>query len=92
MNIMLGGKNCGDIQAEGGPYDDLNNIVDHREGTKAFLRAHPVAKIVVVINMHCIDNGAFVYAGNNPNTYKACSLLEVSLPKRLAIHATYHLR
>ena len=85
MNITLGGDNCGDIQVEGGPYDSLESILDYREGAKAFLKDHPVAKIVVVIDTHCLENGAFVYAGNSngndPKMYEGCSLLEVCLPK-----------
>lgn len=42
-----------------------------------FLRTHKTAKIITVINTHCLDNGYFVWTGNSSDDYCACSLLEV---------------
>ena len=56
-----------------------------KKGTAAataeeFLKAHRTAKIVVVIDTHCLDNRYFVYTGDSADEYKACSLKEVSIP------------
>jgi hypothetical protein len=44
-----------------------------------FLTKHRTAKIVVVIDTHCMDNGYFVYTGESPEQYQACSLKEVGI-------------
>lgn len=44
-----------------------------------FLKKHPTAKIVVVIDTHCFDSGWFIWTGDSPETYQSCSLLEVSM-------------
>jgi hypothetical protein len=44
-----------------------------------FLKKHPITKIVVVVDTHYLDNGYFVYTGDSPDTYKACSLKEASI-------------
>ncbi|KAF9642917.1 hypothetical protein BDM02DRAFT_3132771 [Thelephora ganbajun] len=36
-----------------------------------------MAKIVTIIHTHCLDNGFFVWTGDSPETYHACSLLEI---------------
>lgn len=46
---------------------------------KAFLKKRQAAKIVVVVDTHCLDNGAFVYEGSTPQTYSGCRLEEVRL-------------
>jgi hypothetical protein len=44
-----------------------------------FLDRHPTAKIVVVIDTHCLEEtGGFIFKGNTPETYAACSMAEVS--------------
>lgn len=47
-----------------------------QEVTK-FLGKHTTAKIIVVIDTHSLENGRFVYTGDTPGTYEACSLFEV---------------
>jgi len=47
--------------------------------TEAFLVKHSTAKIVFIVDTHCLENGYFVYKGASPKTYEACSLLEVSM-------------
>ena len=50
-----------------------------------FLVAHSAAKIVIIIDTHCSENGYFVWTGTGDNDWKACSLLEVSM----LYHTTY---
>src|ERR1700753_3911595 len=55
-----------------------------------FLKTYSTAKIVVVIETHCIENGRFVWRGHSPTTYEACSLFEVgpcAIPP--VLHLTY---
>lgn len=44
---------------------------------KKFLKKYELAKIVVVIDTHCLDNGCFVYGGDTSEDYMACSLEQV---------------
>lgn len=44
-----------------------------------FLVAHESAKIVVIVDTHCIESGFFVWTGEGAADWKACSLLEVSM-------------
>lgn len=43
-----------------------------------FLQKYNTAKIIFVLDTHCGDNGRFVYTGTTPETYAACSLIEVT--------------
>jgi hypothetical protein len=43
----------------------------------AFLEHYKSAKIIVIIDTHCLDGGFFVYKGTSPATYEGCSLEEV---------------
>ena len=56
-------------------HESLENPV---AGAKAFLDGHPLAKIVVVIDTHSESNGSFIWGGNSPETYKTCSMNDVS--------------
>jgi hypothetical protein len=43
-----------------------------------FLTDCPVARIVVIIDTHCVEgNGAFIWGSDREGGYKACSLQEV---------------
>ena len=53
----------------------MDPVVEARD----FLVKHPLAKILIVIDMHCLENGAFVWKDNTPMSYQGCLLLEVSL-------------
>lgn len=45
-----------------------------------FLENHPTAKIVVVIDTHCLENGHYIYRGNNVDKdFEACQITEVSV-------------
>ena len=63
----------------------INPNDQHYESTtdlsiaERFLKTHGTAKIIFIVDTHCLDNGYFVYTGANPETYKACSLIEVSV-------------
>jgi len=44
-----------------------------------FLELHPTAKIVFIIDTHCLDEtGSFIFIGNSPESYRACTMAEVS--------------
>ena len=43
-----------------------------------FLGMYDTTKIVFILDTHCAENGRFIYTGDNPESYKACSLLEVT--------------
>ena len=44
-----------------------------------FLKKYPTAKIVIVVDTHCLEeSGAFIWKGTTPDSYRACSLKEVS--------------
>lgn len=40
---------------------------------------HTSAKIVVIVDTHCLENGQFVYKGNlkEPKSYEACYMRDV---------------
>lgn len=51
-----------------------------------FLNKHEWAKILIIVNTHSLENGCFVYKGDRPQDFEACSLLEVrSLPHRAVL-------
>jgi hypothetical protein len=44
----------------------------------AFLARHPTAKIIIVIDTHCLsETGAFIWTGVNADTYRTCRMDEV---------------
>lgn len=44
------------------------------------LQQNPTAKIVIVIDTHCLDEtGGFIWSGTEPSTFEACSLKEVRI-------------
>jgi hypothetical protein len=44
-----------------------------------FLTTWQSAKIVVVIETHCLETGVLVWRGDEPANYETCSLNEVSI-------------
>jgi hypothetical protein len=52
----------------------------------SFLEQFTTAKIVIVIETHCMENGCFVWKGTSADTYKACALFEVSSSCDLSYH------
>ena len=53
---------------------DDNKVVDQ---VVKFLNDWEAAKIVVILETHCLENGRFVWKGDKPENYSACSLEEV---------------
>lgn len=65
---------------DGSPVDKNDEDYERSHDTsfaEGFLKAHPMAKIVVVVDTHCLDNGSFVWKGATPTEYSSCTLLEV---------------
>lgn len=56
----------------------LQKVDTPMKEVKAFLRKYESAKIVVIIDTHCLENGRFVWTGDSPTTYQACDLHSVS--------------
>ena len=66
-------------------------LMDPAVQARDFLAKNPMAKILVVLDTHSMENGSFVWKGNTPPSYEGCSLQEVSLHlfQRIAyLHAT----
>ena len=85
MDIPLGGEEAVDVDLQQQRLTETSNEAE------TFLKRHRTAKIVVIIDTHCLDeNGAFVYTGHSPDTYKACLLPEVSGVKLQRIHSLKH--
>src|SRR5579872_7244378 len=58
--------------------ESYGNVAGTIKKAERFLDDHPRAKIVVVIDTHASDNGAFVWKGSDDDTFEACFMLEVS--------------
>jgi hypothetical protein len=43
-----------------------------------FLKDHEMAKIVIVIDTHSMQNGSLVWTGDSAEEYRTCNLSEVS--------------
>lgn len=69
---------------DGGTEDDgyRTETTDTSKPAEEFLEKHPTAKIVVVIDTHCLENGYFVWTGDSKGELQACSLLTVSVTYR----------
>ena len=66
-------------------------LIDPTVQARDFLAENPMAKILVVLDTHSMENGSFVWKGNSPPSYEGCSLLEVSLhlfQRTACLHAT----
>ena len=57
-----------------------------------FLTKWESAKIVVVVETHCLESGVLIWKGNEPANYETCSLFEVSMCYLCAhqVANTYH--
>jgi len=54
--------------------------VRDREAAADFLENNPTAKIVVVLDTHCLEEtGAFIYNGDTPDSYESCHMVHVSI-------------
>jgi len=57
--------------------DDTFDVINDSGAALRFLEARPTAKILIIIDTHCLENGLFTYIGDSPVAYETCSLLEV---------------
>ena len=52
-----------------------------RQAAADFLDHHSTAKIVVVVDTHCLEEtGGFIYGGDAPESYESCHMVHVSIP------------
>ena len=72
LDISLDGSDTGKVRQQGLP-GAVNAEVAAR-----FLVDHPTAKIVVVVDTHCVENGSFVWKGAKSG-FEACGMDEVSV-------------
>lgn len=75
---------------DGSPLDPNDELFERSSDTshaEKFLKTHTTAKIIVVIDTHCLESGSFIWTGTDAATYRACTLLEVSV-FRNAYHFT----
>lgn len=68
-----------------GENNELYEVTNDTEAAEGVLNAHHTAKIDIVIDTHCIEHGFFIYKGDSPENYAACSLLEVSVLYNLSV-------
>lgn len=58
-------------------HDGVTQPPDGPSMAEAFVAAHPSAKLVFIIDTHCLENGHFVWTGKTPQDLSACELIEV---------------
>lgn len=58
--------------------DDDTIRTSNSDAAGKFLAEFTTARIVVIIDTHSLDNGAFAWKGNSPATYEGCDLESVS--------------
>ena len=58
-------------------HDSLYEATQDLSVPETFLKSHPTAKIVFIVDTHSLDNGSFVFKGEDAVSYEACSLYEV---------------
>jgi hypothetical protein len=66
---------------DGTPLDHNDQKFERSKDTslaERFLMSNDGARIVVVVDTHCLDNGRLVWTGTSADEYRACSLFEVS--------------
>jgi hypothetical protein len=56
---------------------NMKELEDPFTEATAFLDRYKSAKIVVIVDTHCLEGGFFVYTGSSPADYLACGLEEV---------------
>ncbi|KAF9784726.1 hypothetical protein BJ322DRAFT_1021414 [Thelephora terrestris] len=58
-----------------------------------FLETYPTAKIVLVVETHCLENGRFVWDGHDAESYQGCLLEEIvsgCIPKPIRGYIAIH--
>lgn len=78
LDITLGGEGDAASEEDGEGGDSKSSVNDEARAAR-FLTSHRSAKILVVVDTHCLDIGAFVYEGHSATTYEGCSLPEVGV-------------
>jgi len=75
IDIRLGGEEGKRREEphEGFEYCDEESS----EAARKFLKAHKHAKIIVVIDAHCLEDGLFIWKGHDQVSYETCTLWEV---------------
>jgi hypothetical protein len=66
---------------DGTPLDRNDQKFEQSKDTslaERFLMSNEGARIVVIVDTHCLDNGRLVWTGTSADEYRACSLFEVS--------------
>jgi len=90
--IMLVDRPLNGLPQEG--PDDVNDYLfsttmdPDAARAEAFLKTHPMAKIIFIVDTHCLENGYLVWTGDRPETYQGCTLLEVRLLRYIASRLT----
>lgn len=57
-----------------------------------FLTTHPSAKIVVVVDTHCLqETGSFIWKGDKPEHYEPCTIEEVMFTSCATISPDSHM-
>ena len=72
LEVLLDGSRHGRVNTTQG----VGRVDANEAGT--FLDTHPTAKIIIIIDAHCLENGAFVWTGNDPVSFQGCYMPEVS--------------
>lgn len=58
--------------------DEGASYMSRLEEIAEFLARHPTAKIIIVLDTHCLgENGAFIWKGHSAETYLFCRMKEV---------------
>lgn len=68
----------GKKKAKAPEEDPVKEVMD-------FLRDWDTAKIVFVLETHCIESGKFIWTGDGPASYESCWLKEVRVHGFLCI-------
>jgi len=69
LDIILDGSSTGSISRK-----KQDGRID-AAGAAKFLAKHVTAKIIVVIDMHCMqESGLFIWSGDKPETFQSCTL------------------
>ena len=76
---MEGHQHGMNIYGAGGLIENNTDVISN------FLQKYNTTKIVFILDTHSADNGRFVYTGANDNTFKVCSLQEVTRTTTLHI-------
>jgi len=88
---MLVETSLSNTQDEDPGENEFYKVTNNTKTAEGFLKAHRTAKIVIVIDTHCIENGFFIYKGDSPENYAACSLLEVNALYHLSVSVPHPL-